>query len=123
MPVWDAAAGHLVEAGHPNAVKMERFIFDVLEQADRPAILRVERNAEFAPIKNARGNDSPETSSRLQSNLHGGWLESCGVEIPRDTHGHVDASVEISPLTALTCEQLRQVDLPARVDRGASFLL
>lgn len=123
MPVWDATAGHLVEPQQPNAVKMERFIFDVLARADRPAILRVERDEEFAPIKNAAGNDSPETSSRLQSDLHGGWLESCGVEIPRDAQGHVDALVEIGPLTALVREDLQQMDLPSRVERGDSFLL
>ena len=123
MPAWDASAGHLVEPEQPNAVKLERFIFDVLTEARRPAILRVERAEEFAPIKNAHGADSPATSRQLQSDLHGGWLESCGTEIPRDVQGHVDAAVEISPLTALCVEELRSVELPSQVGRGDSILL
>ena len=123
MPVWDSATGHLVEPQQPNAVKLERFVFDVLARAQRPAILRVQRHEEFAPIKNAEGDDSPATSGRLQSDLHGGWLASHGVEMPRDPQGHIDASVEIGPLTALACEDLQHVDLPTRVDRGESILL
>ena len=123
VAAWDASSDRLVEPSQPNAVKLERFIFDVLNRAERPAILRVERSAQFAPIKNAQGNDSPATSRRLQSDLHGRWLETCGVEVPRDAQGHVDADVEIGPLTAMCSDDLRGIDLPSKVDPGDSLLL
>ena len=123
VPIWDGSTGLLSEPSQPNAVKLERFIFDVLTRAERPAILRVERSTQFAPIKNAQGNDSPATSRRLQSDLHGGWLEACGVEVPRDAQGHVDADVEIGPLTAMCFDDLHGVELPSKVDSGDSLLM
>ena len=33
-------------------------------------ILRVKRDEEFAPVKNATGVDSPETARALYNNLH-----------------------------------------------------
>lgn len=123
MAYWDPAAGCMVEPTSPNVIKLERFIFDVLGCAARSAVLPVERAVEFAPIKNAQGQDSPETSRRLQSDLHGLWLEECGVEVPRDDHGRVDALVEISPLTAMQPQDLQKDDLPSHVARGAALLL
>ncbi|MCH2148561.1 MAG: UTP--glucose-1-phosphate uridylyltransferase [Phycisphaerales bacterium] len=123
MSYWDPAAQCMVDPDSPNVLKVERFIFDVLGRAERPAVLAVDRAAEFAPIKNATGQDSPETSRRLQSDLHGLWLEQSGVDVPRDDQGHVDASVEISPLTAMKPDDLSRDQLPSHVDRGATVLL
>ena len=83
--------GELVEATEPNAYKCEKFMFDVfhilkgvadkyntLQQNARSGkgekvrrelkdfiIMEVEREQEFAPVKNATGVDSPETASEL----------------------------------------------------------
>lgn len=45
------------------ALKLERFIFDCFQWADpgRNGVVRVPREAEFAPLKNATGEDGPET--------------------------------------------------------------
>ena len=48
-----------------NSLKFEAFIFDAFEYLDDITILRVNREEEFAPIKNATGNDSPETAKRI----------------------------------------------------------
>ena len=57
--------GKLVIADKPNAYKYETFIFDAFESMETMAILRVKREEEFAPVKNAEGVDSPVTSREL----------------------------------------------------------
>lgn len=49
----------------PNAYKFEAFIFDAFEKLSDMAIMRVKREEEFAPVKNAEGVDSPETAQKL----------------------------------------------------------
>ena len=57
--------GVIVVPTEPNAYKFESFIFDAFEKLNDMAILRVKREEEFAPVKNAEGVDSPETASKL----------------------------------------------------------
>ena len=57
--------GKLVIPEKPNAYKFELFIFDSYEMLDDVVVLRVKREEEFAPIKNAEGADSPETARKL----------------------------------------------------------
>jgi len=63
-------SGQIVKPERPNAYKFEAFIFDAFEQLDDMAILRVKREEEFAPIKNAEGKDSPETAIKLYKNFY-----------------------------------------------------
>lgn len=57
--------GELIVATEPNAYKFESFIFDAFDRLDNLGILRYKREECFAPIKNAEGNDSPETARKL----------------------------------------------------------
>ncbi|MBR3132851.1 MAG: UTP--glucose-1-phosphate uridylyltransferase [Clostridia bacterium] len=57
--------GKLIIPEKPNAYKFELFIFDSYEMLDDVVVLRVKREEEFAPIKNAEGVDSPETARKL----------------------------------------------------------
>ena len=57
--------GKEVIGDKPNAYKFEMFIFDSYEMFDDVVVLRVKREEEFAPIKNAQGADSPETARKL----------------------------------------------------------
>ena len=57
--------GKLIIPEKPNAYKFELFIFDSYEMLDDVVVLRVKREEEFAPIKNAEGADSPETARKL----------------------------------------------------------
>lgn len=123
VPYLDPETGEYVEPSAPNAVKLERFIFDALPLARRSIILETDRVEEFAPIKNAEGADSPETSQKLQIERAARWLEACGVRVPRTEEGVVDAVIEICPLTALSPEELAQLDLPREVQRGQKLLL
>ena len=63
--------GNLVNPEKPNAYKFESFIFDAFDMLDGMAILRVKREEEFAPVKNAEGNDSPETARKLYKDFYG----------------------------------------------------
>ena len=63
--------GELVVPEKPNAFKFESFIFDAFDMLDDMAILRVKREEEFAPVKNAEGNDSPETARKLYNDYYG----------------------------------------------------
>lgn len=49
----------------PNTYKYEAFIFDGFEYLEDMVILRVNREEEFAPIKNQKGVDSPETAKQI----------------------------------------------------------
>ena len=62
--------GNKVVPDGPNAYKFEAFLFDAFGELDDMAILRVKREEEFAPVKNATGTDSPETARELYNNLH-----------------------------------------------------
>ena len=62
--------GELVVPEKPNAYKFESFIFDAFDMLDDMAILRVKREEEFAPVKNAEGTDSPETARKLYEDYY-----------------------------------------------------
>ena len=62
--------GKKVEPDGPNAYKFEAFLFDAFGELDEMIILRVKREEEFAPVKNATGVDSPETARELYINFH-----------------------------------------------------
>lgn len=57
--------GNVITPEKPNAFKFEAFIFDAFEKFDDIAILRVNRDLEFAPVKNKEGQDSPETAKAM----------------------------------------------------------
>ena len=62
--------GNKVVPDSPNAYKFEAFLFDAFGELDDMVILRVKREEEFAPVKNATGVDSTETARDLYNNLH-----------------------------------------------------
>jgi len=89
-----------------NAIKLETFLFDVLPLAENPLVLEVDRDEEFAPVKNAKGVDSLETSQRAQVRRACRWLERAGIQVPRKPDGAPDVVVAISPLLAMDWSEL-----------------
>jgi len=77
-------------------VKLEAFIFDVFERAEKPMLFRVPRFDEFAPLKNAPGapKDSPEYCSNLLFSLHRKYLEEVGAII--DANGKYELSASLT---------------------------
>ena len=64
--------GNLVKPDSPNAYKFEAFLFDAFSEVDDMAVLRVKREEEFAPVKNAdeAGVDCPKTARELYKKFH-----------------------------------------------------
>jgi UDP-N-acetylglucosamine/UDP-N-acetylgalactosamine diphosphorylase len=92
--------------------KHERFIFDLVPQAGRSVGLEIERSAEFAPVKNAEGDDSPASAVELMHRQYVSWLRAAGVEVaaPAGTR------IEIAPLLAATRAQFLE-GWDGRLDR------
>ena len=97
------ASGNRIEPKQPNAIKFERFIFDLMPQARNAIVVEVEPAMAFAPLKNASGakEDTPESVRSQLSALHRGWLRQAGAEVADEV------AVEISPLDALDAEELK----------------
>ncbi len=94
--------GQRVEPGptDKNAFKFEQFIFDSLPLATSALVVEADRAAEFNPVKNQSGADSPDTSRKAICRLNREWLRAVGAEVSED------ARIEISPLLALGPEHL-----------------
>jgi UDP-N-acetylglucosamine/UDP-N-acetylgalactosamine diphosphorylase len=85
-----------------SAIKFERFIFDLMPQAQRAIVVEVDQAKAFAPLKNAPGQkaDTPDAVRAQVAAVGRDWLRRAGVEIGDDT------PVEISPLFALDAAEL-----------------
>ena len=105
-------SGKLIEPEEPNAIKFERFIFDLLPHAKDAIVVEIDPACGFAPVKNAPGEqrDSPETSRAAVLALHRKWLDSAGASVADD------AEVEIGPSFALN-----EADVKQRVGSGTTF--
>jgi UDP-N-acetylglucosamine/UDP-N-acetylgalactosamine diphosphorylase len=84
--------GAVVKPDAPNGHKLERFLFDALPAAQRVAILEVARADEYAPLKNAEGNDSAATARQALDAIARRWLAIAGVESPSDQWVEIDHS-------------------------------
>ena len=123
VPYYDPKSEQLIQPMDPNAVKLERFVFDALPLAERSIIYETARPIEFAPIKNSEGVDSAESSKIIQTERAALWLERAGVEIPRRDDDRADCTIELSPRTASRAEHLKDADLPKSIARGQRLAL
>lgn len=123
VPFVDIKTGEQVNPDKANGVKLERFVFDALPLCQQSIVYETDRVEEFAPIKNATGVDSVESSRKIQTLRAARWLSPRGVEIPKDAAGEPDCVLEISPLTALEPADLEGQSLPRAIERGAKVAL
>lgn len=91
IPTLDAQ-GRPFSPSQPNGRKLERFVFDALPAARNVCIVETARSAEFSPVKNASGSDSPESSRRDLVALYAAWLREAGIEPPAGATIEIDAS-------------------------------
>ncbi|MDR0871503.1 MAG: UDPGP type 1 family protein [Planctomycetaceae bacterium] len=114
----DLQTGETVKPSEPNAVKFERFIFDLLPSAKNAIVVEVDPPNHYAPLKNAPGSPefSPETVSADISAMHTSWLEQSGVKAADGVN------VEISPLFADSPEALAgKIAAGAAVEKDTYF--
>jgi UDP-N-acetylglucosamine/UDP-N-acetylgalactosamine diphosphorylase len=111
-------AGEIVEPQAPNALKFERFIFDLLPHARNALVVEYAEEDCFAPLKNAPGapRDTPEYVRRMMVDQHRRWLIAAGVQVAEGV------AVEISPLWAVNAGQVRQKVEPGMVIDEAIYL-
>ena len=103
----------------PNAIKFERFIFDLLPQANNAVVVEVDSNDHFAPLKNADGTadtDTPKWVRGQISAFHTRRLKEAGAEVEED------AAVEISPLYAIDLDELKDKLEPGTKISDATYL-
>lgn len=123
VPFFDESTGKMQQPASPNAVKYETFIFDALPLASRPLVVESDRAEEFAPIKNAEGSDSVQTSQMAQSVRAAKWLAQSGVQIAQDASGQPAAQIEIRCSSATCPEDLALCELPEKLGPGERFLV
>ena len=99
IPTIDAQ-GRPVKPEAPNGVKFELFVFDALPFAANPIVIETAREAEFAPVKNAEGADSPQSCKADQLRSFARWANAAGLQIPTDESGLPAFAFEVSPLFA-----------------------
>ena len=111
VPFVDAQ-GSLVKPAAPNAIKFERFVFDLLPLAERTIVVEGDAKEVFAPVKNADGaaTDTPTHCRLALIAQHKRWLEKAGVSVS-DL-----AKVEINPYWALDANEVQQkIQKPAEI--------
>ncbi len=86
-----------------NAIKFERFVFDLLPLADRTIVVEADPADAFAPVKNAEGaaTDTPSAARNAISAQHKRWLEQVGHSVCPNV------IVEINPNWALDADEVR----------------
>jgi UDP-N-acetylglucosamine/UDP-N-acetylgalactosamine diphosphorylase len=110
--------GDVVSPDEPNAVKFERFIFDLLPNAQHGLVVEVDEAEGFAPLKNAPGaaKDTEQTAQAAMINQHRRWLEEAGATV-------VDGvAVEISQAFALDVDELKtKIEPGLQIDSNKYF--
>lgn len=88
----------------PNGIKIEKFVFDVFEFAEKFVVLAVEREDEFSPLKNAdsAGKECASTARNDIYRYHKKLIAAAG--------GHLNGDIcEISPLLTYGGEGLEHI--------------
>ena len=111
VPYVDAD-GNRVTPESPNAIKFERFIFDLLPSAKNALVVEIDEAEGFAPLKNAAGasKDTEATAQAAMVNQHRSWLEEAGVAVADGVQ------VEISQAFALDA-----AELATKVEKGSKI--
>ena len=98
IPYWDENENQQVKPEKPNGYKFELFIHNFVPFCDlgKFGVLKVPREDEFAPVKNADGVDSPQTASELIYKQSVAWLKAAGADINDESLPHLEVDTLVS---------------------------
>lgn len=118
IPYYDPESNTTITPQSINGIKLEMFIFDIFSLGNTFGIMSVNRDDEFAPVKNSNdaSTDTPNTARQLLSNQSIRWLKNHGVKIEKDENDERNNECEISPLLSYAGEGLEHL-------RGATLTL
>jgi UDP-N-acetylglucosamine/UDP-N-acetylgalactosamine diphosphorylase len=104
--------GNAVQPDDPNAIKFERFVFDLLPLAKNAIVVEGDPAEVFAPVKNADGGpvDTPSDTQDALLSLHRRWLTDAGAKIEEDVE------IEIHPAWALDAGEVA-----SKLEAGTQF--
>lgn len=92
-----------------NGYKFEKFIFDVLPDAQTVVNLAFDRAEEFSPVKNASGTDSPATCKHDMQAKWLRWCRTAGIQVSANALGAPVLPMEIDPAYACdACELMKK---------------
>lgn len=97
-------SGKRITPDKPNGIKIEKFVFDVFEFAQKFVAMEVPRDEEFSALKNSdsAGKDCASTAKHDLFRLHKRYIESSGGIV----HGD---ECEISPFLTYAGEGLKEL--------------
>jgi UDP-N-acetylglucosamine/UDP-N-acetylgalactosamine diphosphorylase len=98
--------GELITPSVENGIKLELFNFDVCPSLTSFAVLLVERDQEFSPLKNHIGKDSPDSCKADLSNFNISILKKLGIEVIGE------GICEVSPLWDFSQYKGHTIQLP-----------
>lgn len=89
----------------PNGIKIEKFVFDVFQFAQKFVAVSVKRDEEFSPLKNAdsAGKECASTARNDVYRLHRRFIESAGGNVVGE------GECEIAPLLSYAGEGLENL--------------
>lgn len=104
--------GKQVKPEEPNAIKFERFVFDLLPLAERAFVVEGDAAKVFAPVKNAEGAavDTASHSREAILAMHQEWLEAANAKLADGVR------VEIHPGWAMDADEVS-----SKVESGLQF--
>lgn len=110
--------GEKVQPEQNNAIKFERFIFDLLPNAKNAIVCEVEAEDGFAAVKNAppAETETPEWVKQAISSLHRRWIVQAGGKVAEG------ATIEICPFFAVEPRQLEGKLDPETELKDGTFL-
>jgi UDP-N-acetylglucosamine pyrophosphorylase len=112
--------GNAVMPDAPNGWKLEQFVFDVFQYAQKVVAFEIVRQEEFSPLKNSAGfgKDCPETCRADLSRLHKSWIKKAGGKFMNEEDesslslfelSEKSRLCEISPLVSCAGEGLKEL--------------
>lgn len=96
IPFYDNKQSKTIKPESNNGIKLEYFVFDTYQYSEKCTVYNIERNEEFAPVKNPDGGSSPKSARIAHSNYWKQQIIKNGGKL--ENNDSDDKLLEVSPL-------------------------